>query len=195
MTRMTGPDCAVMCILINTHTETHTKTGWSSLTHIRVVHQALLLLDIAIVDPCVGFNLENAVCHAGERLADAVEQKQNKYRGSFPATYSLLPLAVSTCGWTGSDVYAFIKELAIRRIEHRSEIHSNKSQHLSGGWNGSNASSAAILFLFYNRYLHSARTRHRLCRERVALAGTRQLPSLGLVSMAWCKCTHIIPRG
>ena len=26
MTRMTGPDCAVMCNLINTHTHTHTST-------------------------------------------------------------------------------------------------------------------------------------------------------------------------
>ena len=26
MTRMTGPDCAVMCNLINTHTHTHTRT-------------------------------------------------------------------------------------------------------------------------------------------------------------------------
>ena len=25
MTRMTGPDCAVMCNLINTHTHTHTR--------------------------------------------------------------------------------------------------------------------------------------------------------------------------
>ena len=28
MTRMTGPDCAVMCNLINTHTHTHTHTHW-----------------------------------------------------------------------------------------------------------------------------------------------------------------------
>ena len=27
MTRMTGPDCVVMCNLINTHTHTHTRTG------------------------------------------------------------------------------------------------------------------------------------------------------------------------
>ena len=27
MTRMTGPDCAVMCNLINTHTHTHTQGG------------------------------------------------------------------------------------------------------------------------------------------------------------------------
>ena len=26
MARMTGPDCAVMCNLINTHTHTHTRT-------------------------------------------------------------------------------------------------------------------------------------------------------------------------
>ena len=28
MTRMTRPDCAVMCNLINTHTHTHTHTPW-----------------------------------------------------------------------------------------------------------------------------------------------------------------------
>ena len=27
MTRMTGPDCAVMCNLINTHTHTHIQNG------------------------------------------------------------------------------------------------------------------------------------------------------------------------
>ena len=30
MTRMTGPDCAVMCKLINTHTHTHTHTHKTS---------------------------------------------------------------------------------------------------------------------------------------------------------------------
>ena len=35
MTRMTGPDCAVMCNFINTHTHTHTKlksgpAGWGA---------------------------------------------------------------------------------------------------------------------------------------------------------------------
>ena len=41
-------------------------------------------------------------------------------------TYSLLPLAMSTCGDVGSDVHALIKELAIRRVQHRSETHSNE---------------------------------------------------------------------
>ena len=30
MTRMTGPDCVVMCNLINTHTHTHTHTRLST---------------------------------------------------------------------------------------------------------------------------------------------------------------------
>ena len=56
-------------------------------------------------------------------------RKKNKYRGSFPATYSLLPLAMSNYGEDGSDVHALMKELAIRRLEHRSETHSNESEH------------------------------------------------------------------
>ena len=40
---------------------------------------------------------------------------------------------MSMCGEVGSDVDVFIKELAIRRVEHRFEIHSNESQHLAEG--------------------------------------------------------------
>ena len=150
------------------HAISCTKTGWSSLTHNRVLHQALaqslreskvqfvvedtwpfrerasgqnrrlnplrmdittealllfdnyprlknkaLLLDITIINPCAGSNLGNAARHVEKHLADAVERNKNKYRGSFPATYSLLPLAMSTCGGVGSDVHALTKELAI----------------------------------------------------------------------------------
>ena len=158
------------------HAISCSKTEWSSLTHNRVLHQALarslreskvqfvvedtwpfrqraseqngrlnplrmditteagalfdnhprlkskaLLLDITIINPCAGSNLGNAARHVGKRLADVVEWKKNKYRGSLPATYALLPLAMSTCGDVGSDVHALIKELAIRRIQYRSE--------------------------------------------------------------------------
>ena len=64
--------------------------------------------------------------------AEAVEGKKNKYRGSFPAMFSLLPLVMS-CGEAGSEVYTLMKELAIKRAEHRSEIHPNESRHLTGG--------------------------------------------------------------
>ena len=138
------------------HAISCTKTGWSSLTHNRVLHPALarslrernvqfvvedtwpfqeraseqngrlnplrmditteagalfdshprlknkaLLFDITIVNPCAGSNLGNGARHVGTHLADAVERNKNKYRGSFPATYSLLPLAVSTCDEIG----------------------------------------------------------------------------------------------
>ena len=42
MTRMTGPDCVVMCNLINTHTHTHTHIHTVQDTHINsyLVHGA-----------------------------------------------------------------------------------------------------------------------------------------------------------
>ena len=89
MTRMTGPDCVVMCNLINTHTHTHTH-----------------------------------------------------------ATYSLLPLARSTWGEDDSDMHALIKELAIRRVEHRQVEDILQRIPTSGGRGGSSTSSAAILFCF-----------------------------------------------
>ena len=93
----------------------------------------VLLLDITIVNPCTSSNLENAARRAGKHLAHAFNRKKNKYRGSFSVTYSLLPLAMWTCGEIGSDVHALIKELASRRVEHRSGIHFNESQHLVEG--------------------------------------------------------------
>ena len=203
-----------------------TKTGWSYLTHNRVLDQALprslresqvqfvvedtwpfrqrtseqngrlnplrmditteagalfdnhprlknkvLLLDITIVNPCAGSNLGNAARRVGKHLADAVERKKNKYRGSFPATYSLLHLAVSTCGDVGSDVHAFIKELTIRRVQHRSETYPNQSQHLA---EGTEVARLWRRFSFVLQQALSYRKRHHLCRQGVALASTRQ---------------------
>ena len=108
-----------------------------------------------------------------KHLADAVERKKNKYRGSFPATFSLLPLTMSTCGEVGSDVHALIKELAIRRVQHRSETHPNESQHLAEG-----TEVARLRRRFSNvlQQLLSFRTRHHLCRQGVALAGHPTAP-------------------
>ena len=78
-----------------------------------------LKLNLTIVNPCVSSNLEGAARQTGKYLADAVERKKIKYRGSFPATYSLL-LAMSTCGELGPDVHAIIKELAHRRVNYSS---------------------------------------------------------------------------
>ena len=208
------------------HAISCSKTGLSSLTHNRVLHQALarslreskvqfvvedtwpfrqraseengrlnplrmditteagalfdnhprhknkaLLLDITIVNPCAGSNLGNAARHVGKHLADAVERKKNKYRGSFPATYFLLPLAMSTCGEVGSDVHALIKELAIRRVQHRSETYSNDSQYLA---EGTEVARLRRRFSFVLQQALSFRTRHHLCRQGVALASTRR---------------------
>ena len=95
MTRMTGPDCAVMCNLINTHTHTHTH-----------------------------------------------------------------------------------KELAIRQVQHRSETHSNESQHLA---EGTEVARLRRRFSFVLQQALSFRTRHHFCRQGVALASTRQFRSQGPV--------------
>ena len=59
---------------------------------------------------------------------------------------------MSTYGGVGPDVHTLIKELAIRRVEHRSAIHSNEAQHLAEGTEVARLqvlmSSAAILFCF-----------------------------------------------
>ena len=217
------------------HAISCSKTGWSSLTHNRVLHQALarslreskvqfviehtwpfrqraseengrlnplrmditteagalfdnhprlknkaLLLDITIVNPCAGSNLGNAARHVGKHLADAVERKKNKYRGSFPATYSLLPLAMLTCGDVGSDVHALIKELAIRRVQHRSETYSNESQHLA---EGTEVARLRRRFSFVLQQALSFRTRYHLCRQGVVLASTRRPHSQGPASV------------
>ena len=217
------------------HAISCSKTGWSSLTHNRVLHQALarslreskvqfvvedtwpfrqraseqngrliplrmditteagalfdnhsrlenkaLLLDITIVNPCAGSNLGNPARHVEKHLADAVERKKNKYRGSFPATYSILPLAMSTCGDVRSDVHALIKELAIRRVQHRSGTYSNESQHLA---EGTEVARLRRRFSFVLQQALSFRTRHHLCRQGVALASTRRPHSQGPASV------------
>ena len=217
------------------HAISCSKTGWSSLTHNRVLHLALarslreskvqfvvedtrpfrqraseqngrlnplrmditteagalfdnhprlknkaLLLDITIANPCAGSNLGNAARLVGKHLADAVERKKNKYRGSFPATYSLLPLAMSTSGDVGSDVHALVEELAIRRVQHRSETYSNESQHLA---EGTEVARLRRRFSFVLQQALPFRTRHHLCRQGVALASTRRPHSQGPASV------------
>ena len=87
-----------------------TKAGAPLESHPRRKNHALLL-DITFANPCNSSNLETAARYAREHLADAVERKKNKYRGSFLATYSLLSLAMSTCGEAGSDMHALIRSL------------------------------------------------------------------------------------
>ena len=217
------------------HAISCTKMGWSSLTHNRVLHQALarslrdskvrfvvedtrsfqerasgqndklnplrmditteagalfdnhprlknkaLLLDITIVNPCAGSDMGKAARHVRKHLADAVEWKKNKHRGSFPATYSLLPLAMSTSVEVGSDVYALIKDLAIKRVEHRSETYSKESQHLA---EATDVERLRRRLYFVLQQALPFRTRRHLCRQRVALASTQQLRSQGPVSV------------
>ena len=88
---------------------------------------------------------------------------------------------MSTCGDVGSDVHALIiKELAIRRVQHRSETYSNESQHLA---EGTEVARLRRRFSFVLQQALPFRTRHHLCRQGVALASTRQFRSQGPASV------------
>ena len=76
-------------------------------------------------------------------------------------------------------MHALIKELAIRRVKHRSETHSNESQHLA---EGTEVARLGRRFSFVLQQALLFRTRHHLCRNGVALASIRQFRSQGTVS-------------
>ena len=90
-----------------------------------------------------------------------------------PRTPSLLSLCrrearlVQTC-------HDLIKELAIRRIEHRSEIHSNGSRHLA---EGTEVARLRRRFSLVLQQALSFRTKHHICRQGAVLADIRQLRS------------------
>ena len=163
-----------------------TEAGALFDNHPRLKNKALLL-DITIVNPCAGgSNLGNAAHHVGKHLADAVEREKNKYRGSFPATYSLLPLAMSTCEEVGSDVHALIKKLVIRRVKYRSKTHSNESQHLAG----TEVACLRRRFSFVLQQALSFRTRHTS-----ADGGWHLRAPDSSVRKVRCLYKRIVPRG
>ena len=77
-------------------------------------------------------------------------------------------------------MHALIKELVIRRVQHRSETYSNESQHLA---EGIEVARLRRRFSFVLQQALSFRTRHHLCRQGVALASTRQPHSQGPASV------------
>ena len=89
--RSNRQNCGLNPVRMNITTETKALVD----NHRRRKNKALLL-DITIDNPCASSNLENAARHAGKHFADAIDRKKNEYRDSFPASYTLLPLAIST---------------------------------------------------------------------------------------------------
>lgn len=61
------------------------------------------MLDLKTVNLCASSNLEQQVKRPGSSITTAIKRKKNKYRDMFPASYTLVLLAVSMCGILGSD--------------------------------------------------------------------------------------------
>ena len=81
---------------------------------------------------------------------------------------------MSTSGEVGPDVHALIKELAIRRAKNSSEVHSEESRRLA---EGTEIARLRRRFSFVLQQALSFRTRHHLCRQRVALTRTHHVRS------------------
>ena len=77
-------------------------------------------------------------------------------------------------------MHALIKELAIRRVQHRWETYSNESQHLA---EGTEVARLRRGFSFVLQQALSSRTCHHLCRQGAALASTRRPHSQGPASV------------
>lgn len=64
------------------------------------------MLDFTVAKPCESSNLEKEVKTPEFAIVAALTQKINEYRDTFPAIYTLLPLAVPTCRILNSDPQA-----------------------------------------------------------------------------------------
>ena len=75
MTRMIGPDCAVMCNLINTHTHTHTQCEWHRMTRITRP-------DCAVMCNLINTHTHTHT-HTQQHLAEGTEVARLRRRFSF----------------------------------------------------------------------------------------------------------------
>ena len=76
------------------------------------------------------------------------------------------------------------------RVEHWLDIYPNKFQHLT---EGTEVARLRLPLPFILQDALSFRSRHHLCRQGVALAGTRELRSQGPVSVH-AHCTEGVTR-
>ena len=123
-----------------------------------------LLLDLTVVNPCAPSNLDREVTRPGVALAEAAKRKHNKYRGTFPATYTLVPLAISMCGTLGADTQALIKAMAVRRVDLTGTALTGQARAAA---EGRETAHLRRRFSFVLHQALSSRTRHHLCCQGV----------------------------
>ena len=106
MTRMTRPDCAVMCNLINIHTHTHTHILYNIINcHARVSHKHRI--------------------HGKPGLQLCLQKKQNAPR---PCEFATYQVTTSRIGWV------FIVVVFFTLTDRASTISSNIRGCQSGTW-------------------------------------------------------------
>ena len=123
-----------------------------------------MLLNLTVVNPCAPSNFNKEVARPGIALIEAAKRKHNKYRGTFPATYSLPPLAISMCGTLGADTQALIKAMAVRRVDLQEPMLTGQARAAA---EGRETAHLHRRFSFTLQQALSQRTRFHLCRQGV----------------------------
>ena len=129
------------------------------------------------------------LCRKTPRQRSRAEEKQES---GLVLRYSLLPLAMLTCSEAGLDVHALIKEFTHRT--GRAQVGDTLQRvPASARENGISTYVLGGDTLFISKQALSFRTRHHLCRQGLALAGTQQLRSIDTVPLH-VHCTEGITR-
>ena len=123
-----------------------------------------LLLDLTVTNPCAPSRIGRELQQAGRTIADATETKHQKYRGTFPATYTLVPLVVSTTGALGPDLHALLREMAGRLADRADAV-------------GSAATTPQVHKLVVGREMARLRRRFSFCLQRALSQRTRYVLS------------------
>lgn len=76
---------------------------------------------------------EKEVKRPGFAITAAFTWKQNKYRGTFYANPTLLPLAVSMCRTLGSDTKALIRAMVVRRVNFQDDASTGQVSAVAEG--------------------------------------------------------------
>ena len=128
------------------------------------LHGKKLLLDLTVVNPSAASNIDREAANPGSLLRDAATKKRNKYRGTHPDTYCLLPVAVSMHGALGDEAQMLIEAMATRLVDLKGLP---GDSHERPAAEGRKASELRRRFSFVLQQALSQRTRHHLCRQGV----------------------------
>lgn len=117
-----------------------------------------------LVNPCVPTTLDKEATRSGSAITTTVKRQINKYRGTFPAIYTLLLLTVSMCGALGSDTRAPIEATAVKHVDFQDRVPTARAHVAAEDREMEPLRRHSFLVL---QHAFSQRTRHYVCQQKV----------------------------